>query len=73
MEKELAKKIIDNCMSLGQELNLLAEFIDQIEDPDKKKVFKRNLGEVMLKIDFDIMMPCVSEFPEFDPDKEESI
>jgi hypothetical protein len=68
MEKEQASLILDSILSLGDHLNRLDSLIRQIPEENERRRFLVALGNVMVTLTTDMMMPIIHRYPELDPD-----
>jgi chaperonin cofactor prefoldin len=62
MNKELAKKIVNQIKSCDIPLNEIAAVIEDIEDLDEKMKMRRKLGNVFGEI-YEILRPIEIEYP----------
>ena len=69
MEKEIAKKIMDDLKRLEEVLNGLLANIENIQNIEENKKFRSGVGELIGRSYTDIMRPIIREYPELDPDK----
>jgi hypothetical protein len=69
MDKNIAKELMDIFSALGTPLNKAAELIEQINDEDERKGFRRGIAGIMASTDTDLELPIIRQFPDLDPDK----
>ena len=68
MNKDIAGRILESALALGNEINKLDAQISQINDAKEKYEFAQALGGVMGILTRDIVLRIVREHPELDPD-----
>ena len=69
MNKDIAGRILESALALGNEINKLDAQISQINDAKEKDAFAQALGGVMGILTRDIVLRIVREHPELDPDR----
>ena len=69
MKEDLAEQLIDTLSSLGKPLNKAAELIEQINDEEERKTFRRGIGGIMASIYTDLERLIIKQYPKLDPDK----
>ena len=69
MEKEIAKKLMIELDRLGNVMNDVALIIEEINDDEEKRKFRKGIGGLMGKLYTDIMHPIIHEHPDLDPDR----
>ena len=69
MNKDIAGRILESALALGNEINKLDAQISQINDAKEKDEFAQVLGGVMGILTRDIVRRIVREHPELDPDR----
>ena len=69
MQKELAKELMDTLSALGEPLNKAAELIEQINDEEERKKFRKGLGGIMAGIYTELELLIIQQYPDLDPDK----
>lgn len=70
MEREIAEKIVKQLSSLSEDINSLTDLSEEIRDQDEAKMFRRILGEIILKLDIDLLEIVTKQYPDLDPDWE---
>ena len=70
MERSDAEAMMKLLLKVGDHLNELEKFSDQLSLEEERKRFRRHLGEVMMHIGVDLMMPIIKKYPHLDPDKQ---
>ena len=69
MNKDIAERILESALALGNEINRLDARISQINDAKEKDAFVQALGGIMSILTRDIVLRIVREHPELDPDR----
>jgi hypothetical protein len=69
MDKNIAKELMDIFSALGTPLYKAAELIEQLNDEDERKGFRRGISGIMASIYTDLELPIIRQFPDLDPDK----
>ena len=69
MQRNLAEKLINESMRIGDHLNTISEVVSQIDDMEERRKFARPLGELMGLIYTELMLPIIKDYPDLDPDK----
>jgi hypothetical protein len=68
MDKKLASEIIDTILAAEKGLGALDSLSERIADDQERKVFRRNLAEIMVRYT-DLIVAIAHQYPELDPDK----
>ena len=71
MKRDMAEKILQEMMGIGDRLNVATSFVDKIENKDECKKFKIPIGNIMGLIYTEIMIPIIKQHPDLDPDRAE--
>ena len=68
MEKQTAEKIMIKVIESTAPLNDIVEIINEVEDRDEQKIYRRHLGGVIALICDELIDPILREYPELSPD-----
>jgi hypothetical protein len=69
MQKDLAKELMDTLSALDEPLNKAAELIEQIDDEEERKKFRKGLGSIMAGVYTELELLIIQQYPNLDPDK----
>ena len=70
MKKDFAQQLMSEIALLDIRLNQIAHLIEQIEDENERKVYRRAIITVIGDVYTELMVPTLRQYPELDPDKE---
>ena len=68
MKRDVAEKIMQEMMDIGDSLNITTSLVEKIENKDECKNFKIPIGNIMGQIYTEIMIPIIKQHPDLDPD-----
>jgi hypothetical protein len=69
MQEKTAKELMDTLSALDEPLNKAAELIEQINDEEERKKFRKSLGNIMAGIYTDLELLITQQYPDLNPDK----
>ena len=72
MDRRVAEMLMKDLRALSEPLNSAAALIEQISDKDEQILLRRGIGELMGRIYTDLMIPILKQYPEMDPDEEQT-
>lgn len=72
MERDLAERMMAAVQSLGSGLKKAALITEAMQDQAEAKLLSRHLGSVMADPLYEIFMHVVRQYPDLDPDKQQS-
>lgn len=67
MEKDVAKRIISNCIKAGENLHNVALELDKITDEEEKNRYKKKIAKLLADVYLEVMRPVINDYPELDP------
>lgn len=70
MNRDVAERIVNQLLSLNNQLNELTINSDLIIDIEEKRTFLKHIGSLMGIVNIDLLMSIVKQYPDLDPDKE---
>jgi hypothetical protein len=71
MKPEVAEVLMKSLIDLGPPINAIALQLEEIEDENERRFFRRGLGAIMGSVWTEMQLPIVREYPDLDPDKDE--
>ena len=69
MDRPTAEKLAQVLLSVDAQVNALAQIVETIPDPAEQKELRRAIGTIF-EGSFDVLLPVIRQYPEFDPDKD---
>jgi hypothetical protein len=69
MNKDRAKKILNEIKDMDSSFGKLSELVHGISDESERKLYAKRLGDILGRIYTDLMVPIIREYPDLDPDK----
>lgn len=69
MRENIAKELMNTLAALGEPLNNAVELIEQIEDEEERKKFRKGIGGVIARIYTELEFYIIRQYPNLDPDK----
>jgi uncharacterized protein YutE (UPF0331/DUF86 family) len=69
MDRPTAEKLAQALAAHDAHVNSLCEIVETISDPAERKELRRAIGAIF-ECSFDLLLPVMRQYPEFDPDKD---
>jgi hypothetical protein len=69
MDRPTAEKLAQALLAHDTHVNAICEIIETIPDAGERKDLRRAIG-VIFEGSFDVLLPVIRQYPEFDPDKD---
>jgi hypothetical protein len=69
VDRSLATELVSRLREVDGPLNAAAEAVEKIQDPERKRAFRRAIAEVIGLIYTDLLIPIGRDFPDLLPDK----
>ncbi len=72
MEREIAEKLMKVLLEFSDPFNRATDLISKISSQEEQRALRRGLVESVGKIDSHVMYLILRQYPDLDPDKEET-
>ena len=69
MDRPTAEKLAQALLKHDAHVNAICEIVETIPDASERKELRRAISGIF-EGSFDVLMPVIRQYPEFDPDKD---
>jgi hypothetical protein len=69
MDRQTAEKLAQALVAHDAHVNSICEIVETIPDAAERKELRRAIGAIF-EGSFDVLLPVMRQYPEFDPDKD---